>query len=62
MTLWNGWDIALLAGAGYFAVLMLVRLMRTRRERLLGRLRGEIELEKVRVHKLKKKQAARAKK
>ena len=39
----DGWDISLLAVAGYLAVTSLVRLMRARRDRLVAELLDEAE-------------------
>jgi hypothetical protein len=39
------WDLAVLAVAGYVAVVILVRLMVVERDRLLNRLRGELQQE-----------------
>ena len=41
----EGWEIALLAAAGYVAVSALVRLMLTRRDRLVADLRTQAESE-----------------
>jgi hypothetical protein len=38
----DGWDIALLVAAGYVAVSALVRLMRHRRDQMLGELRRQV--------------------
>ena len=40
---WNRWDFALLALAGYIAVIALVRLMLARREQVVARLRAELQ-------------------
>jgi hypothetical protein len=40
------WDIALLAVAGYFATVLLVRLMAGHRDRRVGELQEQIEQEK----------------
>lgn len=42
----DGWDWALLAGAGYLALIALVRLMRHRRDAVLTELGHQAELEK----------------
>ena len=39
----DGWDLALLAIAGYVAIVALVRLMIRRRDRLVGELVAEAE-------------------
>ena len=44
----DGWDIALLAMAGYVAVVTLVRLMIRRRDQLLDELRRKVRQEKQR--------------
>ncbi len=44
----DGWDIALLAAAGYVAVVAMVRLMRNRRDELISELRQQAETERQR--------------
>lgn len=44
----NSWDVALLAIAGYVAVMSLARLMLRRRDQLLAHFREEIKREKER--------------
>lgn len=51
----NGWDLAVLAVAGYVAVTLLVRLMTVERDRLLNQLRGELQVE-IQKQKLAEKQ------
>ena len=41
----DGWDIALLAAAGYIAVTALVRLMLRRRDEAIGRFRQQLAQE-----------------
>jgi len=41
----NGWDVALLALAGYLAVTSLVRLMITRSDRLIEDLNRQVEIQ-----------------
>ncbi len=42
----DGWDVALLAMAGYVAVMSLVHLMIRRRDQLIEQFRHEVEREK----------------
>ncbi len=44
----DGWDIALMLVATYFAIMILVRLMRKRRDDLVANMRGQIEQEQKR--------------
>ncbi len=44
----DGWDLALLAVAGYVAVMTLVRLMRRRRDAVLQQFREQVEAEQKR--------------
>ncbi len=44
----NAWDIAILVGAVYLSVILLVRLMRQRRNQLIEELRGQIVIEQAR--------------
>lgn len=44
----DGWDVALLAMAGYVALVTLVRLMIRRRDQLLDELRRKVKQEKQR--------------
>ncbi len=44
----DGWDLALLAVAGYVAVITLVRLMRRRRDTMLQQFREQVEAERKR--------------
>jgi hypothetical protein len=44
----SGWDLALLAGGGYLAVISLVRLMRLRRDQMLEQLRRDMMDEQLR--------------
>jgi hypothetical protein len=57
----DGWDVALLAVAGYVAVSALVRLMLARRDRLLAEFRAQMAEEKRRRKQAPKKPAARDK-
>jgi hypothetical protein len=41
----NGWDVAILLLAGYLAIVLLVRLMRKRRDELVRELQQEVTLE-----------------
>jgi len=50
-------SIALLATAGYVAVLSLVRLMRLRRDQLIEQFREEVEREKERKLEVRKREA-----
>jgi len=50
------WDYVLLAVAGYFAIMGLVRRMRERRTALVEQLRDTVEGERQRLSKIKKKQ------
>jgi len=45
----GGWDVALLAAAGYIAVTALVRLMIRRRDQLVGEFREQLTREKSRI-------------
>ncbi|MBN1912410.1 MAG: hypothetical protein JW818_22000 [Pirellulales bacterium] len=54
----NGWDVALLAGAGYIAVMALARLMIGHRDALLARFRSQFKAEQERKAKEKKKAEA----
>ena len=60
----DGWDVALLAMAGYVAVVTLVRLMIRRRDQLLDEFRRKVKQEKQRKEleersrKLRSRQAA----
>jgi len=54
----DGWDLAILAVAIYAAATTLMRLMQFRRQELVDRLKEEMEAEKRRLSKAKKKQAA----
>ena len=45
MAFMNGWDIGLLIVAGYLAVTVLVRMMRHRRDTLVGELHKQAERE-----------------
>ena len=48
MAFMNGWDIGLLIVAGYLAVTVLVRMMRVRRDTLVGQLHQQAEAERQR--------------
>ena len=54
----SSWDVALLAVAGYVAVVSLVRLMLRRRDQLLADFREQIQLEKQRKAREEKKRKA----
>ncbi len=54
----DGWDIALLAAAAYIAVTALVRLMIRRRDQLVDRFQAEVEEERDRQKREKKRQEA----
>jgi hypothetical protein len=43
----NGWDVAILLLAGYLAIILLVRLMRQRRDELVRELQKEVTLEQL---------------
>lgn len=44
----DGWDVALLAGAGYVAVTVLIRFMLAERNKLLADFQKQIEAEQAR--------------
>ena len=44
LALVSGWDMAILVGAAYLALVLLVRLMRKRRDELVVQLRQEVTL------------------
>jgi hypothetical protein len=52
----DGWSVALLAVAGYVAVVVLVRMMNVRRDRLMAEFREKFAAEKQK----KKREAAQA--
>ena len=56
----DAWDVALLAVAGYVAVLSLARLMLRQRDRLLDELRGRMLQEKRRKKKQQQQQQRKA--
>ena len=41
----SGWDVGILAIAGYVAIVMLVRLMRHRRDQIVSRLQAQVAYE-----------------
>jgi hypothetical protein len=58
----DGWDVALLAGAGYVAVTVLVRFMLAERNKLLADFQKQIEAEQARQRAEKEAQARAARK
>jgi hypothetical protein len=58
----DGWDVALLAGASYVAVTILVRFMLAERNKLLADFQKQIEAEQVRQRAEKEAQARAARK
>ncbi len=56
------WDLALLAVAGYIAVVSLVKLMTLRRDKLVTQFRAEVEAERVWQAELARQQKRQAKK
>lgn len=58
----DGWDVALLAGASYVAVTILVRFMLAERNKLLADFQQQIEAEQVRQRAEKEAQARAARK
>ena len=58
----DGWDVALLAGAGYAAVTVLVRFMLAERNKLLADFQKQIEAEQARQRAEKEAQARAARK
>jgi heme exporter protein D len=53
----DGWDVALLVGVSYLAVMILVRLMLAQRNRLLAEFRRQIETAQARKKEAKEKEA-----
>ncbi len=53
----DGWDVALLVGVSYLAVMILVRLMLAQRNRLLAEFRRQIETAQARKKEAKDKEA-----
>lgn len=53
----DGWDVALLVGVSYLAVMILVRLMLAQRNRLLADFRQQIETAQARKKAAKDKEA-----
>lgn len=58
----DGWDVALLAGASYVAVTVLVRFMLAERNKLLADFQKQIEAEQARQRAEKEAQARAARK
>jgi hypothetical protein len=58
----DGWDVAMLAGAGYLAVMILVRFMLSERNKLLADFQKQIEAEQARQRAEKEAQARAARK
>ncbi|HVW37435.1 MAG TPA: hypothetical protein VHB99_09020 [Pirellulales bacterium] len=58
----DGWDVALLVGASYVAVTILVRFMLAERNKLLADFQKQIEAEQVRQRAEKEAQARAARK
>lgn len=58
MSDWDAWDIGLLLTAVFFAVVALVRLMRGRRDQLVGQLQQEVSDEERRQKAAARKAAA----
>ncbi len=58
----DGWDVALLAGASYVAVTILVRFMLAERNKLLADFQKQIEAEQARQRAEKETQARAARK
>lgn len=58
----DGWDVALLAGASYVAVTVLVRFMLAERNKLLADFQKQIEAEQARQRAEKEAQARTARK
>jgi hypothetical protein len=58
----DGWDVALLAGASYVAVTILVRFMLAERNKLLADFQKQIEAEQARQRAEKEAQARAARK
>jgi hypothetical protein len=52
----SGWDVAILLGAGYFALVLLVRLMRQRRDELIRQLQREVTLEQLKQRAARRRQ------
>ncbi|MBN2024648.1 MAG: hypothetical protein JW809_17860 [Pirellulales bacterium] len=57
----TGWDVALLAVAGYLALMALTRLMLRRRDAMLGEFREELHRERQRKRDEAKRAARRSK-
>jgi hypothetical protein len=57
----TAWDYVLLAMASYVAIIALVRLMRWRRDELLGKLRSDFSIEKARLAEEKRRAERKAK-